>query len=269
MASNQADAVSKFIQGAPPGEFSEVIADIKALDPHIIREVEPAIEHYNHDQFTTTKLPGASHYVIVSAYNRLDDGRYYDIESKTSYQFDHPSQGALSPQSYVHESSHSDLVSSLLKGLRSYVDEHFPSASIGVYPQSDSKGVAIVIVANKYSPTNFWNGRWRSSYLLDTSSNALRGSIKVDVHYYEDGNVRLLTSKTIELSADASGPAVVKQIAQAERKYHEELNRGFVELSEGAFKSLRRQLPITRQKIEWDKVSSYRLGQDIGGGKNR
>jgi capping protein (actin filament) muscle Z-line, alpha len=45
---------------------------------------------------------------------------------------------------------------SAIKGLGSYVKEHFPNAAFGVYPiESDSK-VAIVIVSNKYSPSNFW-----------------------------------------------------------------------------------------------------------------
>ena len=62
---------------------------------------------------------------------------------------------------------------------------------------------------------------------------------------------------------------MVRDIALAEKKYQEELNRGFTNLSEGAFKGLRRQLPITRQKVEWDKIAGYRLGQDIGGGSSR
>jgi hypothetical protein len=45
---------------------------------------------------------------------------------------------------------------SSLKSLGTYAKEHFPNASFGVYPiESDSK-VAIIIVANKYSPNNFW-----------------------------------------------------------------------------------------------------------------
>jgi hypothetical protein len=66
-----------------------------------------------------------------------------------------------------------------------------------------------------------------------------------------------------------TGAGIAKEIGGIERKYQEELNRGFTNLSEGAFKGLRRQLPVTRQKIEWDKVASYRLGQDIGGGSSR
>jgi capping protein alpha len=52
----------------------------------------------------------------------------------------------------------------------------------------------------------------------------------------------------------------VRQIATAEKKYQEDLNKAFASLSEGAFKALRRQLPITRQKIEWEKISGYRVG---------
>lgn len=62
---------------------------------------------------------------------------------------------------------------------------------------------------------------------------------------------------------------VVKAIATAERKYQEELNRGLAALNEGAFKGLRRQLPVTRQKMDWEKVSSYRVGQDIGGSRGK
>ena len=92
----------------------------------------------------------------------------------------------------------------------------------------------------------------------------------MDVHYYEDGNVRLLTNKPLTASiSSGSGASIAREISTAERKYQDELNKGFVTLSEGAFKGLRRQLPVTRQKIEWEKVASYRLGQDIGGGSSR
>ena len=82
--------------------------------------------------------------------------------------------------------------------------------------------------------------------------------------------MRLLTDKPVSASiSSASASSIVREIAVAEKKYQEELNKGFNNLSEGAFKGLRRQLPITRQKIEWDKIAGYRLGQDIGGGSTR
>jgi capping protein (actin filament) muscle Z-line, alpha len=57
------------------------------------------------------------------------------------------------------------------------------------------------------------------------------------------------------------------EIALVEKRYQDELNQAFTQLSEGAFKGLRRQLPVTRQKVEWEKVGGYRLGADLQGGR--
>ncbi|RAL67346.1 hypothetical protein DID88_008105 [Monilinia fructigena] len=253
--SSQVKTISAFVEGAPPGELADVIADIKALTidtPNLVSELGPAFQRYNEEQFATVKLPGSSQNVIISSHNSLGDGRYYDVESSSSFAFDHTTQKASAVQSHVLEGSQVDLVKSILKSLGPHVAEHFPNASYGAFPIEDDSKIAILVVANKYSPNNFWNGRWRSLYIYETLTSSLTGSIKVDVHYYEDGN-----------------PAVSYEIAVAEQKYQEEINKGFNNLSEGAFKGLRRQLPITRQKIEWEKIAGYRLGQDIGGGNSR
>ncbi|KAM0252869.1 hypothetical protein ACHAQJ_007499 [Trichoderma viride] len=267
------ETVSAFVEGAPPGELADVVADIKALtasEPNIVAELTPAFEKYNEEQFITLKLPGSSQPVLISSHNSLGGGRYYDVESSSSFEVDHVAQASSAVQSHVLEGAQTDLVKSTLKSLGTYVKEHFPNAALGVYPTESASKVAIVIVANKYSPNNFWNGRWRSLYIFDPSSGTLEGSIKVDVHYYEDGNVRLLTNKPTTASIPSgTGAGIAKEIASTEKKYQEDLNKSFVSLSEGAFKGLRRQLPVTRQKIEWDRVTGYRLGQDIGGGSSK
>ena len=85
--------------------------------------------------------------------------------------------------------------------------------------------------------------------------------------------MRLTTKKEVpETSIGGGGGGgaageVIKVIARIEKAWQEELNRGFGRLSEGEFKSLRRQLPVTRQKVEWEKVGSYRAGKEIGGGR--
>ncbi|KAF2117096.1 F-actin-capping protein-like protein subunit alpha-1 [Lophiotrema nucula] len=266
-------ALSSFIDSTPPGELADVTKAIKSIlgDDSVQNELSPAFEKYNEDQLATVKLPGGSGEVVVSAHNALGDGRYYDVESQSSFAFDHATQKASGVQSYVLESNHSDLVKSLVKSLGTHASEHYPKASLGVYPIEDDSQIAIHTVANKYSPSNYWNGRWRSSYIYNPSSGSIAGTIKVDVHYYEDGNVRLITDKKVDLKVGGSANAseVVRQIANAEKKYQEDLNKAFGSLSEGAFKQLRRQLPVTRQKVEWDKISGYRLGQDIGGGRSR
>ncbi|MCJ1478356.1 F-actin-capping protein subunit alpha [Lambiella insularis] len=273
MPADNVAAVSAFVEGAPPGELADVIADIKALtvsEPKLLQSASAAFEKYNEEQLTVVKLPGGSQNVLVTPYNSLGDGRYYDVESNSSFAFDHTTQIPSAVQSHTLESQHIDLIKSLLKSLSTHATEHYSSSTYSIFPTASDSTLAIVLVANKYSPSNFWNGRWRSTYFLTPSSTSLTGTIKVDVHYYEDGNVRLTTTKPLTLNiTSASAPEVVRQIALAEKKYQEELNRGFTALSEGAFKSLRRQLPVTRQKVEWEKVGGYRLGQEIGGARAR
>ncbi|KAK7711613.1 F-actin-capping protein subunit alpha [Botryosphaeria dothidea] len=267
------EALSSFIESAPPGELLTCVrlVAIKSITGNDdVSCLASAYQKYNEEQFTTTKLPGGSEFVVVSPYNSLGDNRYYDVSASSSFAFDHVTGKASDVQSHVVESPHADLAKSLLKALTAHAAEHYPAAALGVYPiESDSK-LAIVLVSNKYSPNNFWNGRWRSAYVVDPASGSLSGSIKVDVHYYEDGNVRMLTEKPVSsANAGTGAQEIVRAVAAAERKYQEDLNRAFASLSEGAFKGLRRQLPITRQKIEWEKISGYKLGQDIGGGSSR
>jgi hypothetical protein len=49
---------------------------------------------------------------------------------------------------------------SILKSLGTHVREHFPNASYGVYPIENDSKLAILVVANKYSPNNFWYMLW-------------------------------------------------------------------------------------------------------------
>ncbi|KAI4229565.1 MAG: hypothetical protein L6R36_000723 [Xanthoria steineri] len=274
MPSDNAAAVSAFIEGAPPGELAEVIADIQKLtvnEPKLLGSVTPAFQKYNEDQLSTVKLSGSGQNVLISPYNALGDGKYYDVGTQKSFTFDHQIQKASDVQPYTHDSEYSDLIPSLLKSFSTHATEHYPSATYTVCPTPSNNTIALLLVSNKYSPANFWNGRYRSTYLFAPASSTLSGTIHVDVHYYEDGNVRLTTTKNVpEMKLEAGSAAeVVRRIAGVERAYQEELNRGFGRLSEGEFKGLRRQLPVTRQKVEWEKIGGYRLGQDIGGGRTR
>ena len=82
----------------------------------------------------------------------------------------------------------------------------------------------------------------------------------MDVHYYEDGNVRMNTSRKVEISSGTgSADAIVREIVKTENAFQEQLNRSFTALAEGSFKSLRRQLPVTRQRVEWEKIGGYRV----------
>lgn len=60
-------------------------------------------------------------------------------------------------------------------------------------------------------------------------------------------------------SASSTASQQAKAIIQTIKKYETDYQLGievtYEGLNERAFKNLRRQLPVTRQKVDWDKVS--------------
>ena len=86
-------------------------------------------------------------------------------------------QRASDVQSHSLESKHMDLMykeivqpdilasygrqltayrNSLLKSLSIHAREHFPASTFSVFPTSADSVLAILLAANKYSPSNFW-----------------------------------------------------------------------------------------------------------------
>jgi capping protein (actin filament) muscle Z-line, alpha len=159
------------------------------------------------------------------------------------------------------------------KALAQHFEEHYPptsSAAFAVVPSTQQEGsIAILLSTTKASPSNFVSARWRSSFLYYPSSSTLSGSICVNVHYYEDGNVALNTVKKVtDIRPESdTGEGIVRKIAAIEKQYQEEVNRSFVNMNEQGFKGLRRQLPVTRQKVEWEKVRGYGLSDNLKGAR--
>ncbi|EPQ26078.1 uncharacterized protein PFL1_06286 [Pseudozyma flocculosa PF-1] len=133
-------------------------------------------------------------------------------------------------------------------------------------------------VGNKYHLSNFWSGRWRASYTLDVEAATLTSSLQVQVHYFENGNVQLNASKPKTFHLDQSSLAgegsesehvkrvaehVVKLVERHEDDYQSLLEETYEDLGEKAFKALRRQLPLTKNKIDWNQLMNYRLGAEL------
>jgi len=266
------DIANNFLLSSPPGEFMEVVTDVRALLPNesLINESAPrTFREYNTEQMVQVDSP-KGHKVLITKYGEVADGEYLDPKGGVVLLYDHIKQEVTGSRPIGGgdlESNIESLRSAFEKEAFTYAGEHYPHGSTTVYGK-DGK-VIICISSARFNPHNFWNGRWRSVWTFDKSGE-LVGHFKIVVHYYEDGNVQLNTDTTQTINVPASGSpdsiaqAALKAVSKAEQQFQESLDSSYRSMGDTTFKALRRALPITRTRIDWNKIKNYKIGGQMG-----
>jgi len=271
--------VTDFILHAPPGEFREVLNDVRLLlnnDVLLKEHASSVFAQYSKEQLTPVALTGAEHPALVTEYNDLGGNRYFDPRSQQAFKYDHLREEASEISAQAPDETHEAWRSALETTWTNYAKEHYKNGVSAVFASANSNGdlsLTACIEDHQFQPKNFWNGRWRSVWSVtfnpgSSSKAELVGAIKVQVHYYEDGNVQLVSSKEIKLPVVISTEAAlasefVTAIEQAENDYQVAMSDNYQQMSDTTFKALRRNLPVTRSKIDWSKIMSYRIGSEL------
>jgi len=266
------EIANNFLLSAPPGEFMEVVTDVRALLPNesMINDSAPrTFRDYNTEQMIQVESPGQDHKVLITKYGEVSDGEYLDPKGGQVILFDHIKQQVTGtrPISGELDAGLENLRKAFEKQAFDYVSQHYPSGTTTVYAKDGQ--IIVAISSAKFNPHNFWNGRWRATWTFH--SGQLEGHFKICIHYYEDGNVQLnADSKNTKISVGESGApdavatAAFKAIAKGEQSFQQALEASYATMGDTTFKALRRHLPITRARINWNQIRAYKFGNEMG-----
>lgn len=269
--------VSGFLLHAPPGEFNEVFNDVRMLlnnDALLKEGCADSFARYNKEQFMPVKLEGVEKQTLITPFNELPNGRYADPKSRKTFKYDHLRKEATDIQSEnTSDAAMEPWRKALQEEADKYIESHYQETGIATVFVANNT-VTLCIESHRFQPKNFWNGRWRSQWTIPvgegkSGQQELKGIVKVQVHYYEDGNVQLVSTKEINakvnVSADygQSAKEIFKVVYEEESKYQDAVQENYQQMSSTTFKALRRQLPVTGVKFDWNNTYAYRIGKDL------
>jgi hypothetical protein len=83
----------------------------------------------------------------------------------------------------------------------------------------------------------------------------MSGSIRVNNHFFENGNVQFNLHKKYEGIAlsGSDGESICHKINEVETAYQSSVEEVLEQTKEGIMKKMRRFIPVSGQKFDWDK----------------
>lgn len=136
---------------------------------------------------------------------------------------------------------------------------------VWLLPGESSSQFQICSFAEKLDLQNMQTGFWKSTWTVTTNSSDnqadLQGTIEIHTYSYEDGNTQVKTTQSFGVETIQSKPdsgedgslalCIVFKIAEWERHVLGIL-KGVHELTADSLKQIRRVLPITKTKMNWE-----------------
>lgn len=283
-AEQKLNIATYFIMSSPTGELNDVVKDVTKLvqDPAVLTDeaLTNIIKAYNHEQMAFAAHPAKADGStgMVSEFGQTADGKYFNPVHNQNFTFDHKSQkftGATDGKSSA-SAGLDKYRAATQKALDSYVDASYKAGKVcAVVYAGEGSRLTICISAKNVHLGNFWTGGWRACYGIDCKVGAaqpLTGTIKVGVHYFEDGNVQLHAnvnqSAKVNVTAkeDETGSAIAASIAKIENDFHAHLEEMYVKMHTSTFKQMRRFYTLQREPMKWS-VAAHAMASEVAANK--
>jgi len=276
------EIASNFVLNSPPGQTQKVVEDVTKLvgaDCLDAASLEEMVMRVNRDKFLAVEVPGAGYRVLLTPEGQLGGGlTFLDPQGRQALLISHAEQRctgvkALDAATSAACEGAERVRASVHAAMSRYAADKLPDATVTTYGfvRGGKQRVTCCVGRCNMNLSNYWSGLWRSSWTLEVSEGAasgqLSGSVACNVHYFEDGNVQLddgtKFTQSIEVRGDV-GAAFVSAVCELEAGFIASMEDIYTTLSESVLNALRRRLPITRVKFDWDnKASVHKLATGL------
>lgn len=150
----------------------------------------------------------------------------------------------------------------LYESLKTYHSEYYSSKGVVSALSVTEEGDNLIIrtFAERPDESNCQASSWTAQWTVQPSGE-LKGTVQVRALCYEEGSIQLHSTR--DFGPVTCGEAkVVEQIGTWEQQVVDSINEMYDNMG-GTLRSLRRVMPVTRTKMEWN-VLSHRMVKLLG-----
>jgi len=262
-----------FLLSSPPGQFHEVLSDVRKLLPDGLlgEPLAAGIARAFHTKNSKIVVAPSGSKVVINAAGEIDPTHYVDTKTGSTFGIDHLSLVTVEASSPSNQDrSLENERAALQSTLDAYVANRYVSedTAAGVFAR-DGKILAILI-GEKPNLRNFWSGKWASNWSITISRGQanVTGDIKIHAHYFEDGNVQLQSTKqfpsrSFPFTSESDFAAqITAYISSCETDLQSGLEEMYANMNDETFRAMRRIMPVKRTKMEWN-VNAVRMNKQV------
>lgn len=157
----------------------------------------------------------------------------------------------------------------LYDDMKKYQAEYYSSKGVVSalsVTQQDANNTLVETYAERLDESNQQAGSWTATWTVSASTGQVKGTVNVNALCYEVGTIQLHSTRYFGPAQASSNGSVVKQISEWEQTCVDSIAEQYNNMGE-KLKSLRRVMPVTRTKMEWN-VLSHRMVKLLDDSKN-
>ncbi|CAN0132471.1 unnamed protein product [Ectocarpus fasciculatus] len=273
------EIATHMLMASPPGQFWEVLTDVRKLLPEGLLDdarAQEVAKAYNAQEGVIVEVGDRNAVLAAEGAVTGSGGGFKDSLGGGVFAVDHVAPQVTGEGPAVGEAEEAaadpaleEQRQALQEALEAYRASHFSVAEKSaacVFEKDGGGGLVAYVSARKHNLRNWWSGTWSGRYTVAVGAGSAEvcGAITVRGHYFEDGNIQLQTSKqvgakTVAFTSPKSlAEAAVAYMKESESALHEGLEEMYDRMPGVTLRSMRRTKPITADSFTWN-VAKIRM----------
>ena len=261
--------VAKYIvKKTPIGHLGKSLENLRSVVGEEVmdtNDVKTEIHNYGENHLSQVLNNVTNTKVVISSLTKDSEGFYHDQGQKVKFKIGLDSGS-------VEDAQPTDIQNDLRDAIEAKLKEYLEKCYVmdvtkyNVYFDGAANKIVVLISVHNLNLKSFWSGEWLSTWELNLSTKQAKGSLKANTYYYEEGNIQFSLETKFSPTNLGGGNEemaedLIEYIKTSENSVQLELETVYDELSENYIKPLRRKLPVTGTKMNWN-LNQLNLAQN-------